>query len=102
MSQSSTRRSLLAALAGVLLAAILVVLGIQIFGGPTGAECSDSYSCSGFLIGGAECVETDDGRYCTLYCDQDLDCPPTWRCLPASPTVLTIRTSSSGNVCIRP
>ena len=89
-----------------LIAVVILVVGfvaaVQVFGNPLGGPCHDSYSCQGFLIGGAECVEQDSARYCTRYCDTDADCPAGWRCRDAHPTVLTIETRWLDPVCIRP
>ncbi len=65
-----------------------------------GTPCVDSYSCRGFLIGGAECVETDEARYCTIYCAQQSDCPTGWDCLSAHPTVATVETDYLDEVCV--
>ena len=94
-------RSLAVILAGVALVAGATVGTIQVIGGPIGAPCADSYSCRGFLIGGAECLEVDDGAYCTLYCDGDADCPDGWSCAEANPTALRIETSAVDEVCLR-
>ena len=97
-----TRKVLLWVLAATIAAVVLLVAAINIFGGPVGAPCADSYSCSGFLIGGAECVDTGSGAYCTVYCDVDADCPAGWSCLGANPTVLAVETSATDEVCVRP
>lgn len=75
---------------------------IQVTGGEIGAPCRDSYSCKGFLIGGAECVAVEGGAYCTVYCDVDAECPKGWRCLSANPTALGIETTALDEVCVRP
>lgn len=95
-------RRLLQILGGVIVALSALLLLIRLFGADTGAPCADSYSCRGFLIGGAECVDTEGGRYCTRYCDSDARCPSGWRCLDATPTVLTVRTRFTDRVCVRP
>ena len=77
-----------------------VVVGINIFGNDFGAPCADSYSCKGFLLGGAECVVVDSQSYCTKYCDSDADCPSGSACLAATPTVLTLETSVTDEVCV--
>jgi hypothetical protein len=94
-------RKLLHLLVAVAALAAIAVGSIQIFGGRIGDRCADSYSCRGFLVGGAECVSVDGAAYCTVYCRADAGCPPGWRCLAAHPTVLTVETSASGKVCIR-
>ena len=96
------RRWLLYALAAVVALDLLVVGVIQLTGGDIGAPCADSYSCRGFLVGGAECVAVDRGAYCTRYCDTDDQCPDGWACLGANPTVLTVETRTVDEVCVRP
>jgi len=96
------RRSLLVLLAATVAFAVGVVATIQVVGGGPGAPCADSYSCRGFLIGGAECVVVDGGTYCTVYCDADADCPDGWSCEGANPTVLLVETTAVDEVCIRP
>jgi hypothetical protein len=81
--------------------AMLGVGAIQIWGRRMGQPCADSYSCRGFLIGGAECVDVGPASYCTVYCRTDERCPKGWHCLPANPTVLTARTSYLDKVCVR-
>jgi hypothetical protein len=81
-------RRLLGALGAVVATIAIAVAGIQIFGAEMGAPCADSHSCRGFLVGGAECVDVEDGAYCTVYCRADARCPRGWRCLDANPTVL--------------
>ena len=95
------RRKLLIVLALVAGLAVLFVAGVQVTGGPMGAPCVDSYSCKGFLIGGAECVAVDEGAYCTRYCDTDAECPEGWSCQGANPTVLTLHTTAVDEVCVR-
>jgi hypothetical protein len=94
-------RALVRLLGAVFLIAVTFVGAIQIFGGGIGAPCRDSYSCRGFLIGGAECVVDDGTAYCTAYCNSDDRCPPGWRCATAHPTALTIETRATGRVCVR-
>lgn len=94
-------RRLLSVLGVVVVTLAVAVAGIQIFGGAMGAPCADSYSCRGFLVGGAECVDVEGGAYCTVYCRSDARCPRGWRCLDANPTVLTVRTSLTDRVCVR-
>jgi hypothetical protein len=89
-------------LGGVALAAVALVGAIQVFGGPVGAPCRDSYSCRGFLVGGVDCVEDVGQSYCSRYCHADADCPTGWRCDGAHPTVLSVHTSAVGLICIRP
>ena len=96
------RRGFLWALALVLLAVICLVITIQFVGNGPGEPCRDSYSCAGFFIGGAECVQTGTSQYCTRYCETDADCAPTWSCGDAHPTVLTIETTYVDKVCIKP
>lgn len=100
-SDRSVRPGFLYALGAVFAGALLVVGAIQILGGEVGAPCADSYSCAGFLIGGAECVAIDDRAYCTRYCDTDADCPDGWRCESAHPTVLAVETTALDEVCMR-
>ena len=94
--------ALLAVLAVTVVLAVGTVATIQVVGGGPGAPCVDSYSCRGFLIGGAECVVVDEDAYCTVYCDTDADCPPGWSCQGANPTVLAVETSAIDEVCFRP
>jgi hypothetical protein len=98
---TSRERRLLLVLVGVFSAAVCLVGAIQIFGGGIGAPCRDSYSCRGFLVGGAECV-VDGESYCTVYCKTDERCPRGWHCGNAHPTVLTVETQAVGKVCLRP
>ena len=87
---------------GLVTAALILIIGvIQIYGAGQGEPCIDSYSCSGFLIAGSECVETDSDRYCSKYCERDGDCPERWRCGDANPTVLTFNTEIIDTVCIK-
>ena len=82
---------------------ILVCSGIganQLLGRDMGEPCVDSYSCKGFLLGGAECVQLDSQSHCTRYCGSDADCPETWSCLGATPTVLRLETSAVDEVCV--
>ncbi|MEE2758241.1 MAG: hypothetical protein VYA30_16395 [Myxococcota bacterium] len=81
---------------------ILSITVIQFVGAKQGDPCVDSYSCSGFLIAGSECVETDTERYCSQYCQSDRDCPDLWHCGDANPTVLTFETEFVDTVCIKP
>src|SRR4051812_45416183 len=95
-------RRLFQLLAGVVTVAVVGIGVIQIRGGVMGGPCADSYSCRGFLIGGAECVaDGAAGSYCTRYCKSDASCPRGWRCRDAHPSVLTIETRATGGVCIR-
>ena len=89
-------------LASVFAAAVALVVAIQIFGGPAGAPCGDSYACRGFLVGGTECVDDVGGSYCSRYCKLDGDCPQHWRCDRAYPTVLAVKTNARGLICVRP
>lgn len=89
-------------LGGVLAVAVTVVALIQIFGGPLGSPCRDSYDCRGFLIAGTECVEDVSATYCSRYCHTDADCPKPWRCDRAYPTALGFPTSARGLICLRP
>ena len=73
---------------------------IQVIGNEFGETCADSYSCKGFLLGGAECVELDSNSYCTVYCDTDSECPEGWACRGANPTVLRVETSAVDEVCV--
>ena len=76
---------------------------VRVFvGAPLGAPCADSYSCQGFLIGGAECVDDEGDHYCSRYCDSDADCSSGWRCGDANPTVMAIETTLVDQVCMRP
>ena len=94
-------RTLLGLLASVAALVVIGIVAIQIFGARVGAPCADSYSCRGFLVGGAECVDVGRGAYCTRYCELDVECPGGWSCLGAHPTVLTIETRAIGKVCVR-
>lgn len=84
-----------------LTATLCFVGAVQVFGGAMGASCVDSYGCKGFLVGGAECLETDEERYCTVYCEGHDECPVGWRCLDAHPTVLTVETTLLDGVCTK-
>jgi hypothetical protein len=81
--------------------AVVVVAAINVLGGPMGARCRDSYDCRGFLVGGAECVDTERGAYCTRTCRKDDECPTGWRCLEANPTALTVETRAVARACVR-
>ena len=95
-------RILLVLLALVIAGVMALVTAIQIWGQPLGGPCADSYSCKGFLIGGAECLAEGSTQYCTRYCEYDAQCPPRWSCGEANPTVLTIETLYWDRVCVRP
>jgi hypothetical protein len=99
---SARERLGLRVLGVVFLLAVAVVGLIQLFGGPVGSPCRDSYDCRGFLIAGTECVEDLTTSYCSRYCRIDTDCPAAWRCDRAYPTVLAVSTSARGLICIRP
>ncbi len=87
---------------GIVIAALWGgLVWIWIFGAQMGAPCADSYSCHGFLLGGAECVDVEGGAYCTVYCKSDQKCPRGWRCLAANPTVLTVKTQLLDKVCVK-
>ena len=88
-------------LIAVVSALVLTIAAIQILGAPPGGACVDSYSCQGFLIGGAECVDDEGEHYCTRYCDSDIECPGGWRCGDAHPTALTIELRVIDQVCLR-
>ena len=88
-------------LIGTLVLVTVFVIGVQFFGGSMGSPCIDSFSCRGFLIAGAECLDEPRGRYCSRYCDLEADCPVGWRCLGATPTALTIETDFIDKVCVR-
>jgi hypothetical protein len=94
------RRGLWWALGIVVFVLCAGVGAIQIFGNDMGEACKDSYSCKGFLLGGAECVDIDGNSFCTRYCDDDSDCPDGWSCRNATPTVLTVKTSTTDEVCM--
>jgi len=94
------RRPFWLALAGVVFLVCVTVGAIQVFGRDFGEPCADSYSCKGFLLGGAECVEIDSKSYCTRYCDTDSECPEQWSCRGATPTVLGVKTSTTDEVCM--
>jgi hypothetical protein len=99
---SPRERTLLGVLAGLVVLLAGGVALIQVVGGALGAPCADSYSCAGFLVGGAECVEVGPKtRYCTRYCDAHADCPAGWQCLSATPTALGVETPVLDEVCIR-
>ncbi|MBV70968.1 MAG: hypothetical protein CMH52_06410 [Myxococcales bacterium] len=85
----------------VILGLLLLIAAIQVIGAKQGEPCVDSYSCSGFLIAGSECVETETERYCSKYCQSDQDCPDLWRCGDANPTVLTFETELIDTVCVK-
>ena len=80
---------------------VVTITAIQFLGAPPGEPCVDSYSCQGFLIGGAECVDDEGAHYCTRYCDSDIECPAEWRCGDAHPTALTIELRVIDQVCLR-
>lgn len=94
------RRGLWWALGSVVFVVCGVVGATQIFGNDLGEPCRDSYGCKGFLLGGAECVDIDGRSSCTRYCDADSDCPNGWRCRSATPTVFTVKTSTTDEVCM--
>ncbi len=94
-------RRLLGALGAVVALVAMGLIAIRWLGGGIGAACRDSYSCSAFVFGGGECVDVGRGAYCTIYCKDDARCPAGWRCLSATPTVLTIVTDATDRVCIR-
>lgn len=94
------RRGFWWALAAIALLMCGVVLVIQVVGNEFGETCADSYSCKGFLLGGAECVELDDKSYCTVYCETDAECPDGWACRGANPTVLQVETAVVDEVCV--
>ncbi len=96
------RRGFIYALVGVIAFVVITVAAINIFGNALGEPCGDSYSCEGFLIGGAECLEEEDGRYCSRYCDRDEECPADWSCKSATPTALGIETTVTDKICVRP
>ncbi len=98
---TSRERNLLRLLASVAALVVIGIAAIQLLGGTIGAPCADSYSCRGFLVGGAECVDVGRGSYCTRYCTADTQCPAGWACLGANPTVLTVETRAIGKVCVR-
>ncbi len=87
-------------MAAVIAVLVLGIGAIQIFGNDMGEPCADSYSCKGFLLGGAECVDIDGDSFCTRYCDSNDDCPDGWSCRGATPTVLTVKTSTTDEVCM--
>ena len=68
---TTRERRLAGLLLGVIAALGTGILWIRTHGGATGAPCADSYSCRGFLFGGAECVDVEGGAYCTTYCKAD-------------------------------
>lgn len=88
------------ALAVVVVGLCALVIAINVFGNDFGAPCADSYSCKGFLLGGAECVVVEGESYCTEYCDSDADCPSGSSCQGATPTVLTVETTATDEVCV--
>ena len=90
------------ALAAVAIAALVTIGLIQIIGNDIGESCRDSYSCRGFIIGGAECLRERGEQYCSRYCDRDDECPAGWTCEQATPTALTIETSFLDGVCFKP
>jgi hypothetical protein len=90
-------------LAGTVLAMVIVIAGINLFGNDRGEPCRDSYSCKGFLLSGIECVVIEgEDAYCTQYCDTDADCPTDWRCRSATPTALGIEIRALDEICLQP
>ena len=57
MSQPRVRRQYWWALGSVIVVLVCVIAAINIWGNEYGEPCQDSYSCRGFLLGGAECVD---------------------------------------------
>ena len=96
------RPAFLWALTVTVLAVVVLIAAINLFGNERGEPCRDSYSCKGFLLSGVECVVDGPEAYCTQYCDTDADCPGHWRCRPATPTALGIETTALDEVCLRP
>ena len=104
---TTRERRLLGVLVAVVATVALYVGAIQVFGGDLGAPCRDSYSCKGFLVGGAECVAIEVGgverqAYCTRYCDTRAECPEGWFCVGANPTAMGLETGLVDEVCVRP
>ena len=82
---------------------VVVLVGvIQIVGNDMGENCQDSYSCRGFLISGAECLDDNGEHYCSRYCERDDECPLQWTCGEAVPTALTIKTGFFDGICLKP
>ena len=94
-------RILLGVLAATIIGVILLVAAIQIWGHPIGEPCMDSYSCTGFLIGGAECLDTGTEQYCSRYCKIDAECPTQWVCANANPTFLTVESTFVDTICVQ-
>lgn len=102
MSERRIRPAFLWALGSVVVLLVALIAAINIWGNEFGEPCADSYSCKGFLLGGAECVDVGSEAYCTRYCDDDADCPIGTSCQSATPTVLTVESSISDEVCVLP
>ena len=86
----------------VVVSVVALVGVIQVVGNDMGENCQDSYSCRGFLISGAECLDDNGEHYCSRYCERDDDCPLQWACGEAVPTALTIKTGFLDSICLKP
>ena len=74
-----------------------------ILGGETGAPCSTSYLCKGYIIQGAECLNANGRAYCSKKCSSNSDCPMGWDCLGATKTTTKkgITKTQSVTMCTR-